>query len=257
MRSGTTLARVILDSHPNIACGPESRLFCGQFEEYALSRKFDVPRSTIRRMERNSKDLPAFIDRFLGAHASREGGRLWAEKTPANIHNVGWILDRFPNVVFVQLVRDGRAVVNSIRTWPRHRFVGGKLVPVKTDRDLGECIGLWLNAATAGFRFKGHPRVLDLRFEELVEDPEAALTPLLERFDLRWDPQMARHQEVETASRDPRKFPSVVEATRSIDPSAAQRWRTDLTREQIAEIERRGGDILVRTGYPLEYASQS
>ena len=26
-RSGTTLARVILDSHPNICCGPESKIF--------------------------------------------------------------------------------------------------------------------------------------------------------------------------------------------------------------------------------------
>src|SRR6476469_627215 len=54
LRSGTTLARVILDSHPQIACGPESQLFCGRFEEYSLSRKFEVTRSAIRRLEQTS-----------------------------------------------------------------------------------------------------------------------------------------------------------------------------------------------------------
>jgi hypothetical protein len=255
MRSGTTLARVILDSHPDIACGPETQLFCCRFEEFGLARKFDVSRHTIRAMERESGHLPEFIERFLGNHARSEGAWLWAEKTPGNVHNVGWTLDRFPNVVFVHVIRDGRGVVNSIRTWPRHRYAAGKLIPNTQDRDLDGCIDMWLRAVTAGLRFAGHPRVMELRYEDLVDDPESALTPVLARFDLRWDPQMSRHHEVRTPSRDPRKFPSVVEAAAPIDRAAAERWRRELTDEQILEIERRGREVLVRTGYLPEEAS--
>jgi protein-tyrosine sulfotransferase len=249
MRSGTTLARVILDSHPDIACGPESQLFCGRFEEFGLSRKFDVSRRSIRMMERESDHLPAFIERFLGEHARAEGAKLWAEKTPGNVHNMGWTLDRFPNVVFVHVIRDGRGVVNSIRTWPRHRYAAGRLIPNMQERDLDRCIEMWLRAVTPGLRFAGHPRVMELRYEDLVHDPEAALSPLLARFDLRWDPRMSRHHEVQTPSRDPRRFPSVVEAAAPIDRSAVERWRSELTDDQILEIERRGRAVLVRTGY--------
>jgi protein-tyrosine sulfotransferase len=255
MRSGTTLARVVLDSHPDIACGPESQLFCGRFEEFALSRKFDVSRRSIRTMERESDHLPAFIERFLGEHTRAEGARLWAEKTPGNVHNMGWTLDRFPNVVFVHVIRDGRGVVNSIRTWPRHRYAAGRLIPATRERDLDRCIEMWLRAVTPGLRFAGHPRVMELRYEDLVDDPETALTPLLARFDLRWDPQMSRHDEVQTPSRDPLKFPSVVEATAPIDRSAVDRWRRELTKEQILEVERRGRAVLVRTGYLPEPTS--
>jgi hypothetical protein len=249
MRSGTTLARVVLDSHPDIACGPESQLFCCRFEEFALARKFDMSRRTIRRMEREADHFPDFVSRFLALHARNENAQLWAEKTPGNVHNIGWILDRFPRVVFVHVIRDGRAVVNSIRTWPRHRFVAGKLVPNTEVRDLDRCIQMWLRAVDAGLRFSGHPRVVELRYEDLVNHPEAALTPLLSRLDLHWDPLMARHHEVESSSRDPRKFPSVVEATKPIDRSNAERWKTELTAEQISVIERSGGAVLARTGY--------
>jgi hypothetical protein len=252
MRSGTTLTRVILDSHPDIVCGPESQLFCGRFEEYALARKFDVSRAEIRRMEREAPHFPAFIERFLSTQAEREGARLWAEKTPGNVHNLGWILDRFPNVVFVHVIRDGRAVVNSIRTWPRHRFAAGRLIPNTTERELDRCIEMWLRAVNAGLRFSSHPRVLELRFEDLVSDPERALSPLLARVGLHWDPQMANHHEVRTASRDLRKFPSVVEATRPIDSATADRWRVELSADQVTEIERRGREALVRTGYLRE-----
>ena len=108
MRSGTTLARVILDSHPQIACGPESQLFCGRFEEYALSRKFEIGRGAIRRMERTSPSFPEFVTRFLVAHAERDHAEFWAEKTPGNIHHVGWILERFPDATF-STHRQGRS----------------------------------------------------------------------------------------------------------------------------------------------------
>jgi len=255
MRSGTTLARVILDSHPQIACGPESQLFCGRFEEYALSRKFEIGRGEIRRMERTSPSFPEFVTRFLVAHADRDQAEFWAEKTPGNIHHVGWILERFPNVTFVHIVRDGRAVVNSIRTWPRHRLVGGKLVPNETRRDVDDSIRMWLSAVEAGLNFSGHPRVVEVRYEDFVRDPEAAFTPILARLGLAWDPEMARPHEARSSSRDPRKFPSNVEATRPIDPSAATRWASELTPEEIRRIEERGAHIQERFGYPPDRVS--
>jgi protein-tyrosine sulfotransferase len=250
LRSGTTLARVILDSHPQIACGPESQLFCGRFEEYSLSRKFEMSRSAIRRLEQTSPSFPEFVTRFLVAHAERDQAEFWAEKTPGNVYHVGWILERFPNVTFVHIVRDGRAVVNSIRTWPRHRLVAGKLVPNEVQRDVDDCIQKWLSPVEAGLNFSGHPRVLEVRYEDFVRDPEAAFTPILERLGLDWHPEMAHPHEARSSSRDPRKFPSNIEATQPIDPSTATRWASELSPDEIRRIEERGAHIQERFGYP-------
>ena len=240
MRSGTTLARVILDSHPQIACGPESQLFCGRFEEYALSRKFEIGRGAIRRMERTSPSFPEFVTRFLVAHAERDHAEFWAEKTPGNIHHVGWILERFPNVTFVHIVRDGRAVVNSIRTWPRHRLVGGKLVPNETRRDVDDSIRMWLSAVEAGLNFSGHPRVVEVRYEDFVRDPEAAFTPILARLGLDWHPEMARPHEARSSSRDPgssrRTSRPPARSTRAPRPSgrpSSHRKRSDGSRNAV------------------------
>jgi hypothetical protein len=224
-------------------------LFCCRFDEYALSRKFETDRRTIRRLERASSSFPDFVARFLDAHAAREHADVWAEKSPGNIHNVGWILQRFPNVTFVHVVRDGRAVVNSMRTWPRHRLVGGKLVPNETRRDVDDCIRRWLSAMDAGFEFSGHPRFVEVRYEDFVRDPERAFAPILARLDLEWDPRMTRPDEAPSSSRDPRKFPSNVEATQPIDPSRVDRWTIDLSPAEIARIEERGAHFLDRFGY--------
>jgi hypothetical protein len=46
-RSGTTLLRVMLDSHPHIACGPENSLLAGSFLPEKLAFKFDLPSDEI------------------------------------------------------------------------------------------------------------------------------------------------------------------------------------------------------------------
>ena len=56
-------------------------------------------------MERTSTSFSEFVTRFLVAHAERHHAEFWAAKTRGNIHHVGWILERFPNVTFVHIVR--------------------------------------------------------------------------------------------------------------------------------------------------------
>ena len=41
-RSGTTLLRVMLDSHPRLACGPECSLLTGGFLPHKLAKRFDA-----------------------------------------------------------------------------------------------------------------------------------------------------------------------------------------------------------------------
>ena len=248
-RSGTTLVRVMVDSHPDIACGPESSLFRGVFHETILHRQFDFARRDLRRLERQCASFPEFVERVLGAYARRQGKAHFAEKTPANVRNIGWILDRFTNAHFVHTVRDGRAVVNSLRTHPRYRFIDGKPVPTGIVRDIDDCITEWLDMVRPGLEYTGHPRVAELRYEDLVERPEEVLTPILARAGWAWADEMARHTEAQSESRSAARLGQSQEAAAPITKEAVDRWREELSADAVARVEDRGGDVLVRLGY--------
>lgn len=248
-RSGTTLVRVMLDSHANIACGPESHLFCPRLLEKPLSRQFAIPRQQIRRWERDCSNFPEFVGRFLEAHARIQGAAYWAEKTPKNVLNLGWILDRFPNIVFCHVVRDGRAVINSLRSHPRYRLVGDELVPTGVSRDLHECVEQWLRSVRAGLEFSCHPRVTHVRYEDIVADPRAALSPLLARLELEWDPRMERFDQVQSPSRSVAMFPQNPEATQPLYRTSLDRWREELTGDEVEMIERLCRDALTEFEY--------
>ena len=81
-RSGTTLARFLLDAHPNLACPPESKFIAGlkAFHDYPQCRPAlfslgfdeDDVLCESRRM----------IERFLGGFAGRQRKPRWIDKTP-------------------------------------------------------------------------------------------------------------------------------------------------------------------------------
>src|SRR2546428_34964 len=87
-RSGTTLLRVILDSHPHIACGPESSLLTGSFLPHKLAARFEMPLAEIRRLQAEASDHAEFVDKLLSRYAARHGKTRWAEKTPQNVRHV-------------------------------------------------------------------------------------------------------------------------------------------------------------------------
>lgn len=248
-RSGTTLVRVMLDSHPDLACGPESALFLPKFNEGQLHRWFDVSRAEIRAWEREAATYPDFVARFLLTYAQRQGKSHWAEKSPRNVLNVGWILDRFPNVTFCHIVRDGRAVVNSLRTHPRFRAKRGQLVATGIVNDLDNCIDQWLTEVGSGLAFSGHPRVLEVRYEDVVADQEAALTPILARMGLSWSPAMRDYHQVKAASREVTRVRQNPEVTEPLKPSSLAKWKEDLSAEQVSRIEDRARRELTHLGY--------
>src|SRR5262249_10368280 len=105
-RTGTTLLRVSLDSHPNIACRPASSLLMGRFRPDNLADRFGMPIDEIYRLKRGAADHVQFADRFLGRYAAGRGKHRWAEKTPHNIRHLPWLLRHFPAARFIHMIRD-------------------------------------------------------------------------------------------------------------------------------------------------------
>ena len=193
-RSGTTLMRTILDTHTNICCGPESSIMRpGALKSGKLAVRFDLPRDSVRQMARESGSQAQFIERFFTEYGARTGKPRWADKSPRNVRRLGYIRRHFPKTRFIHILRDGRDVVCSLRTHPRFKIVNGEMVKANTWHPIEPCVKRWIRDVTAGLAYRGEPWYTEVRYEDLVHEPESTLRRLFEFLEEEWDPVSYTH----------------------------------------------------------------
>ena len=114
-RSGTSMLRRVLDSHPNIACPPETKFIL------SLNALFEHPQSLrglrsmgFRRPE-VVKRLRRFVEGFYRDYARENKKRRWADKTP-NYHECLPLLDELfeGTPLYLAIVRHPFDVARSL-----------------------------------------------------------------------------------------------------------------------------------------------
>jgi hypothetical protein len=182
-RSGTTLLRLMLDSHPRISCGPETRFL----EDLAK-----VTEENWTRLAHYGYPQQYWLNavaRFFGTiqsdYARSRGKARWADKTPRYALSLDFIDRLYPRCQVVHVVRDGRDVVAS----HRHRF--GYAAAMKA----AEKWPRYVQAARAAGEKMMPGRYHELRYENLVADPEGTMRALLEFLGEEWDDAVLHHEE--------------------------------------------------------------
>ena len=117
-RSGTTLMRVMMDAHPDIRCGEETRVIPRilgmrtQWEKSAVEKK-RLEEAGVTNEVMDSA-VRAFILEIIAKHGV-PAPRL-CNKDPFTLKSTVYLSKQFPNAKFLLMVRDGRAVIHSIIT---------------------------------------------------------------------------------------------------------------------------------------------
>jgi hypothetical protein len=182
-RSGTTLLRLMLDSHPDISCGPETRFLS------------DLAKITTLHWTRMSnfgfdkdywhRSIAQFFETIQRDYAASRGKTRWADKTPRYALTLGFLDQLFPSCQVVHVIRDGRDVVAS----HRHRF--GYRSAVKAAEKWPRYIRA---AREAGARL-GPERYREVRYEALVADPKGTMQELLDFLGEPWDDAVLHHDD--------------------------------------------------------------
>jgi hypothetical protein len=133
------------------------------------------------------------------------------------------ILDAFPGARVIDMVRDPRDVLLSQkRKWrssrARSRPIGVTLQEI-TNYHPVTMARLWSAAVRMGDRFSDDPRVVVVHFEEVLQEPEAAVRTIYARCGLEYRPAALAVPNV-GSSTAPRR-PEVL----GIDASRAGNWR--------------------------------
>jgi hypothetical protein len=260
-RSGTTLLRRLLDEHPAFAGGPESSLFLpARIDVARLAHGYGIPGPELAHLLRDSTSQTAFIDAFAARYLAARGRRRWVEKTPLNIHHLAWIRAHFPEAPIIHLVRDGRDVVCSMRQHPDRRWVDGRWVLSDRRRSVTECARRWASSTGAGMAFRSDPGYLEVRYEDLVGDPTAALTALLRFLGEPVDDAVIAATRAGAATgawagddgdepEDGGVPAARPDAAGAITTTSVGRWRHDLTPAEVDEVLAVAGDRLHELGY--------
>ena len=249
VRSGTTLMRTMLDSHPNIAAGPESWLFVHPIAIDWLAEYYNLSLREVLAIRGESTCLAHFIELFFGHYARRMGKSRWAEKSPANVTRLKYIWRHFPRAKFIHMIRDARDVVCSIRSQRRrlHEDSAGRVNGVALDMDDG--LSLWKTYVSAGASWCGDPRYLEVRYEDLVMSPREVMMRILDFVGEPWSDKVLHAHEHQLARRQKIAEIGTPEVHSPIFQTSIGRWRRDLSRAEIQRCWKKAGRLLEILGY--------
>jgi hypothetical protein len=275
-KSGTTLLTALLDGHPDLLVFPEeTKVHCdaplapgndpaqrrdwlhhhtgvarmlrhtpGGLHTYPeeFARRFSQCLASSLSPLRAPDPLLPPLFRALAATLGRDpaAARWWVEKTPRHFECAARLLRTGPRCRLVFLLRDPRAVyaARSRREMKRHLPVSAFGIP-----------HVWNKAALTARSLQSSPRVLLLRFEDLVTRPEETLRPLCAFLDIPFLPALLQPSKLG----NPWTGNSAAGAPlRGIDPAPATRWRSVLQPAETAWVESLCRGPMRFHHYPLE-----
>lgn len=249
-RSGTTLLRVLLDTHSQIACGPESQLFLPiKVDLNDLSKKFNMNLEILESMQKKSQSKTQFIEMFLNAYLQLMNKKIWADKTSRNIHRLHYILKHFPNAKIIHMIRNGKDVVSSLKTHRKRMNSAGKLIPTGLVMPLQDCIDRWLLSIKDCMPFCSHKNYMEVRYEMLVLNTKKTLNNICQFIGVEYEQSMMNYYLIDSTSRNPLYFPQNIEATRPISSESIDRWKRDLSEYELEQVKLQIDPSMEKIGY--------
>jgi hypothetical protein len=181
-RSGSTLLRFILDSHPDLACPPETGISSACVQ---LARAWDVldnADSTSAGESAGSSPLALAtvrdsMDRAFGSYLRRRGKPRWCDKSLDNHLNAELLAELYPDAKFICLYRHCMDVVASaVETcpWGLHRYGLDPYVAQHPGNSVAAVGSYWMATVQSILKFEeDHPEACQrVRYEDLVTAPE-------------------------------------------------------------------------------------
>jgi hypothetical protein len=263
-RSGTTMLQLMLHAHPRIAIPPETRFLLAAYERRRdfgdlsdARRRRALAEWIVGREETRFVDLgldpervteeivagPPTLGSALGiifrAYARRFGKPRWGDKRPAYLNNLEAVLRLFPDAQIINIVRDGRDCVASLKEMPWHRA------------GIYHSISAWAQAVDHARRARrrlGPDSFYELQYERLVRDPAGELAALCEYLGEEYDEAMTRPADVAPVA-VPRQKTWHARTYAAVSEERVGSWADRLEPWELALCETVLGDRLRAQGY--------
>lgn len=275
-RSGTTLLRLMLDAHPDLVIPPETHFLpqAARASEGARDPRqaFLEAVTSHRNWKDHGIDEDALARRisaiepfdpgeaaraFYELYAEKFAKPRWGDKTPPYVDQMQLIQGLLPEAHFIHVIRDGRDVALSVKDL----WFGPDSVEEAARR--------WRSAIErARLQSKELAHYLEVRYEDLVSNPEPILKKVANFVGLPWDPVMLDyHQTAENRMSEIHRDVIApdgkgiargeerqkIHALTSNPPQRDRigRWRTEMTAADRERFEEIAGETLRELGYEV------
>ncbi len=263
-RSGLTLLGMIFGSHPDLAVAHEPRFLASvipkraryergdglDFDRFVSDlysvgnyRRLGIPREQVR-AALDLRQVTTFADAIrvvFELYATDRGKPRYGDKTPLYITFIEPIAELLPETRFVHLVRDGRDVTLAY------------LERDKGPASVAEGAFHWRLRVTrgreSGLRI-GDDRYREVRYEDLVGDPEGTVRAICAFLGLEFDPVMLDYQGTSERFLAEAKNPDDHQHLTMPPTKGLIDWRTSMRPDDLALFEAIAGEALDEFGYP-------
>jgi hypothetical protein len=275
-RSGTTLLRLMLDAHPDLAIPPETHFIPKAvrrskrswrprrafFEALTSSATWGDQKVESALLKERLATIRPFnvsdaLRAFYRLYAEKFGKTRWGDKTPPYVLQMQLIEGLLPEVRFVHITRDGRDVALSMRNmW----WSPGSI----------EEIAQWwiLRIKEARRQSEGLRHYMEVRYEDVVVNTEQTLRKVSEFIDLPWNTSMLDYTKTsgERMREIDREIPApdgarmvqaderlAIHALTTKPPQSDRigRWKTEMPGPDRKRFEAIAGETLQALGYEV------
>ena len=257
-RSGTTLLRDLLRSHPRLTFPDESGFIPLFYRAYGdpqnAAEACELAEQILRlrwvRLWQLGLEPASFSDcrsfrevlcRLYETYARHENKPRWGDKTPRYVREIPLLMKLFPGARIIHIYRDGRDVALSFsHVWfgPSNTYIAA---------------GHWKRCVNAGRRAAATlPRgtYMEVRYETLLERPRETMQQVCEFIGEPFDEAVLRPSKLEA---DPRLSPFPAQSSRgALIPTNSGKWKRRMPVKDRVLFESVAGDLLEALGYETE-----
>ena len=265
-RSGTSLLREMLNHHSELAIPPESYFLMPLWDRFRAGhdlgklladlafavqvREWGVDADAVRARIPRTADFPDVIRAVYECYAESRGKRRFGDKTPLYMLYLELLEHAFSRPVYVHIMRDVRDAALSYAAMPSGH-PRGWLWPA----GVAEYACRWRSQVGRARRFGstiGPDRYVELRYEDLVQEPERRLREVCDRIGLTFEDSMLEYYRDADVS-------TLVNHRRLAEPPSpsARTWREAMRADDVERVEAVAGELLDELGYDRAFPRPS
>lgn len=267
-RSGTTMLRLMLDSHPELAIPGESHFLPSLAARFKAAgpdaaadpravaaavmrtdhwKRWDASAELVQRRV-GQVGAPTFagaVEAVFMAYAEGHGKSRWGDKTPIYVLSIPLLAGIFPRARFVHVIRDGRDVASSYLSVPWG------------PRTIWQAARKWNRDVSAGRRAGaalGQDRYLEVRYEDLTADPHATLDRVCSFVELPFHERMLDFHTTAAGRVQARPGFGGYHSSVTRPPTRGLRdWRTQMRPEDVMAFEAVAGPLLAELRFERRF----
>lgn len=274
-RSGTTMLRLILCSHKNIAIPPQTkyikklykrRLLFGDLSKNKNRKKLQnwffinhdkntklidlgIDKTDIQNeLKKSRNSIGAFFATILKSYSQKTNKVRWGDKHPYYIKYLPQLFRLFPDAQVIHIIRDGRDSVASLKKmpWWKKNSIYAMLN--------------WQEAIQNGkqaLRKYNPDQFMEIRYEDIIEKPQKSVKQICEFLNEKYSEELLKFNKIADKSIPSYKMDWHSGAKKEINSTSIGRWTTDLENWESSLINKKMKKEMMLHNYEISEGKEN